>query len=215
MSNGKGEEDDPTEKDKDLSSSIAYGGARPKTNTRNKVKASGNPNSSKFAYSKENNSDQSTRSKHVSPVHRRRRDFHRTNSSDSVFMVVNNGNQDNDYFAGLQSRTESNSFENWTQNFPLDSRELVTLESKPVLEHNIPQLSSNTAHSSSVPSITSSFDVKSEEQHDLEYPETVEDDCYIYTYKGGTAYLSADLPNSFFRLDSGSDGESLPGRTTG
>jgi len=38
-----------------------------------------------------------------------------------------------------------------------------------------------------------------------------EDDCYIYTYKGGTAYLSADLPNSFFRLDSGSDGESLPG----
>ena len=43
--------------------------------------------------------------------------------------------------------------------------------------------------------------------------ETVEDDCYIYTYKGGTAYLSADLPNSFFRLDSGSDGESLPGKT--
>ena len=27
----------------------------------------------------------------------------------------------------------------------------------------------------------------------------VEDDCYIYTYIGGTAYLSADLPNSFFR----------------
>ena len=26
-----------------------------------------------------------------------------------------------------------------------------------------------------------------------------EDDCYIYTYIGGTAYLSADLPNSFFR----------------
>ena len=58
-------------------------------------------------------------------------------------------------------------------------------------------------------------DVKSEDQHDLEYPEAVEDDCYIYTYKGGTAYLSADLPNSFYRLDSGSDGESLPGRTTG
>ena len=29
--------------------------------------------------------------------------------------------------------------------------------------------------------------------------DTVEDDCYIYTYIGGTAYLSADLPNSFFR----------------
>ena len=27
----------------------------------------------------------------------------------------------------------------------------------------------------------------------------IEDDCYIYTYIGGTAYLSADLPNSFFR----------------
>ena len=27
----------------------------------------------------------------------------------------------------------------------------------------------------------------------------LEDDCYIYTYIGGTAYLSADLPNSFFR----------------
>ena len=26
-----------------------------------------------------------------------------------------------------------------------------------------------------------------------------EDDCYVYTYIGGTAYLSADLPNSFFR----------------
>merc|ERR1719320_1045761 len=38
-----------------------------------------------------------------------------------------------------------------------------------------------------------------------------EDEFCIYTYKGGTAYLTADLPNSFFRLDSGSDGESLPG----
>ena len=38
-----------------------------------------------------------------------------------------------------------------------------------------------------------------------------EEDCWVYTYRGGTAYLSADLPNSFFRLDSGSDGESLPG----
>ena len=29
--------------------------------------------------------------------------------------------------------------------------------------------------------------------------DVMEDDCYIYTYIGGTAYLSADLPNSFFR----------------
>ena len=35
---------------------------------------------------------------------------------------------------------------------------------------------------------------------ELEQTENVtEDDCYIYTYIGGTAYLSADLPNSFFR----------------
>ena len=35
---------------------------------------------------------------------------------------------------------------------------------------------------------------------ELEAAETLtEDDCYIYTYIGGTAYLSADLPNSFFR----------------
>jgi len=44
-----------------------------------------------------------------------------------------------------------------------------------------------------------------------ESEQQLEEDCYIYTYKGGTAYLTADLPNSFFRLDSGSDGESLPG----
>ena len=30
-------------------------------------------------------------------------------------------------------------------------------------------------------------------------PDTGEDECYVYTYIGGTAYLSADLPNSFFR----------------
>ena len=29
--------------------------------------------------------------------------------------------------------------------------------------------------------------------------DTGEDECYVYTYIGGTAYLSADLPNSFFR----------------
>merc|ERR1712142_149776 len=51
-------------------------------------------------------------------------------------------------------------------------------------------------------------DISREEVADADL---TEDDCYIYTYKGGTAYLSADLPNSFFRLDSGSDGESLPG----
>ena len=35
---------------------------------------------------------------------------------------------------------------------------------------------------------------------EVEQTENVtEDDCYIYTYIGGTAYLSADLPNSFFR----------------
>ena len=35
---------------------------------------------------------------------------------------------------------------------------------------------------------------------EVEQSENVtEDDCYIYTYIGGTAYLSADLPNSFFR----------------
>merc|ERR1712142_18684 len=51
-------------------------------------------------------------------------------------------------------------------------------------------------------------DISREEVADADL---TEDDCYIYTYRGGTAYLSADLPNSFFRLDSGSDGESLPG----
>ena len=39
-------------------------------------------------------------------------------------------------------------------------------------------------------------------RHEVEVEQTenvTEDDCYIYTYIGGTAYLSADLPNSFFR----------------
>ena len=35
--------------------------------------------------------------------------------------------------------------------------------------------------------------------HDLELGDMVEDDCYIYTYIGGAAYLSADLPHSFYR----------------
>ena len=43
---------------------------------------------------------------------------------------------------------------------------------------------------------TSIPDIAREEVVD---PDMTEDDCYIYTYKGGTAYLSADLPNSFFR----------------
>ena len=52
---------------------------------------------------------------------------------------------------------------------------------------------------------------RSEDPSDFDNLDVLEDDCYIYTYRGGTAYLSADLPNSFFRLDSGSDVESLPG----
>jgi len=72
---------------------------------------------------------------------------------------------------------------------------------------NLPKLESRPTHSDrnvrlNIP------DISKEEVADADL---TEDDCYIYTYKGGTAYLSADLPNSFFRLDSGSDGESLPG----
>ena len=39
----------------------------------------------------------------------------------------------------------------------------------------------------------------SKDNIELDAGELVEDDCYIYTYIGGTAYLAADLPNSFFR----------------
>jgi len=64
----------------------------------------------------------------------------------------------------------------------------------PVLEHRTSRANSDTE------------DVVESEVSDM-----CEEDCYVYTYKGGTDYLAADLPNSFFRLDSGSDGESLPG----
>lgn len=64
----------------------------------------------------------------------------------------------------------------------------------PVLEHRTSRASSDT-----------------EDLVESEVSDICEEDCYVYTYKGGTDYLAADLPNSFFRLDSGSDGESLPG----
>jgi len=95
--------------------------------------------------------------------------------------------------------------------FLLGSGSRGTVDKKPGLPFNdissIPKLESRPTPSekSKRPSIP---DISKEEVVDNDL---TEDDCYIYTYKGGTAYLSADLPNSFFRLDSGSDGESLPG----
>ena len=53
---------------------------------------------------------------------------------------------------------------------------------------------------SNVPRLETRPAVPTRPEVEVEQSENVtEDDCYIYTYIGGTAYLSADLPNSFFR----------------
>ena len=60
---------------------------------------------------------------------------------------------------------------------------------------NLPKLESRPTHSDRSVRLNIP-DISKEEVADADL---TEDDCYIYTYKGGTAYLSADLPNSFFR----------------
>ena len=49
-----------------------------------------------------------------------------------------------------------------------------------------------------IPRLESLPHISSSASRDTE-ADTGEDECYVYTYIGGTAYLSADLPNSFFR----------------
>jgi len=192
----------------------AYGGARPKTTP--KVKDSKAISRFRSGTVKENGLESdSLDSTHLdndsSSRRRSKRDFQRTNSSDSVFLVQNDATDNIEYCSNIQSRTERNSFEDWDANFSIEPRDWE--KNNTISSEGIPFLKTNLVSSeSNGPSITNSTisvsDAKSEDPSDLE---TMEDDCYIYTYKGGTAYLSADLPNSFFRLDSGSDGESLPG----
>lgn len=201
--------------------SVPFGGARPKVNhkPRDSIKPRNSANTRTEGLSKDY-LEQVHLSKRESPLHRRKREFHRTNSSDSVLMFVNNGNDNVDYFSGLQSRTERSSLEDWDPRFSAETsdprcsdwdprsstepRDFVPVISDPVGTYGHGLSSTN--------STVSMTDAKSDDPSDVETFETMEDDCYIYTYKGGTAYLSADLPTSFFRLDSGSDGESLPGQ---
>ena len=136
------------EKTENVSSSQAFGGARPKTtrtNDKNKVR----------------NGDRTTR------------------NSESCGVEIKVKTCDTEFLLGSGPRT--------------------TVDKKPGLPYNdisnIPKLESRPTPSekSKRPSIP---DISREEVVDNDL---TEDDCYIYTYKGGTAYLSADLPNSFFR----------------
>jgi len=192
----------------------AYGGARPKTKKANSVKSTRTTTSAAYTIGWGRVEDNLERdylekvhlSKHESPLHGRKPIFHRTNSSDSVFLMAH---EPTDFFAG-NSRTERSSFDDWETDFSLEHRCAPN-----ICCDKTPLLASYVTDDSNDPSVTNSTlsvsDAKSEDPSDLDNLDTIEDDCYIYTYRGGTAYLSADLPNSFFRLDSGSDGESLPG----
>lgn len=146
---------------------------------------------------------------------RRRRKVHRTNSSDSVFMIPGSGDNHKSKRGAIQ--TERNSYEEWTEtlnnNFENSDTDLQfygrLTERVPPLPDNLISSSEGKVMTPNASNSTLSLaEYRSEDPSDLD---VLEDDCYIYTYRGGTAYLSADLPNSFFRLDSGSDGESLPG----
>jgi len=96
---------------------------------------------------------------------------------------------------------------------PVDIR-VVTCDQElvqsPILDDSVPSVPKLDSRHPNLRLSLPDHDI-SKDNIELEAGELVEDDCYIYTYIGGTAYLAADLPNSFFRLDSGSDGESLPG----
>jgi len=116
----------------------------------------------------------------------------RTKTSDNSGVDIKQKTCDPEFLAGPDSRSAG------------EKRTGITFSDI----SSIPKLESRPAPPSDKSVRLSIPDISREEVADTDL---TEDDCYIYTYKGGTAYLSADLPNSFFRLDSGSDGESLPG----
>ena len=229
MNSGKGtrEKDDDSAAGTQMAYSLAFGGARPKTNTRSRIRVNGGeqPSGGSSQYQQDNSRDmgyanQDPDTLHGSPMYRRRRNFHRTNSSDSVLMVLNNSDQGEKGPTGHIGLNENLNEERGRRErgLPLDHSSTPSWDfySK---DASVPPLIGTTSlqhHTNKVNSMTNSNmsvnDAKSEDLSELDNLETIEDDCYIYTYKGGTAYLSADLPTSFFRLDSGSDGESLPGK---
>ena len=71
--------------------------------------------------------------------------------------------------------------------------DLVNSHQPPSLEQEFP---SGSLHSDRlIPRLESLPHISSSASRDLE----ADTEDYVYTYIGGTAYLSADLPNSFFR----------------
>lgn len=190
----------------------AFGGARPKTKT-----AGCRSTVNRTRTNRNCCRDVDDEGQCFSPTtsSRRRRKVHRTNSSDSVFMIP--GSSDNNKSKRGAIQTERNSYEEWTEtlnnNFENSDTDLQfygrLTERVPPLPDNLISSSEGKVMTPNASNSTLSLaEYRSEDPSDLD---VLEDDCYIYTYRGGTAYLSADLPNSFFRLDSGSDGESLPG----
>ena len=196
----------------------AYGGARPKTRTSGAALRSAGGVRTRQQRCREWEEE---RNNQTSPngTRRRRRKVHRTNSSDSVFMIPGSKEK---YASSKNGNctTERNSYEEWTENHNLVDTPDSDLnffnhvsDRVPPLHDNVLPLEGvkNNANTCASNSTLSLSDYRTEDPSDLENLDMIEDDCYIYTYRGGTAYLSADLPNSFFRLDSGSDGESIPG----
>ena len=189
----------------------SFGGARPKT--VQKTRDSRTHARYRSGHGLESDPlDQTQLDNQPSGWRRANRDFRRTNSSDSVFVVDNDVGDNFENCAAVQSRNDRGSYgDEWATAFTAEN---LDWDKHLMASDNISYLKANLVNSSesNLPSIANSAlslcEGKSEDPPDVD---AMEDDCYIYTYKGGTAYLSADLPNSFFRLDSGSDGESLPG----
>ena len=190
----------------------AFGGARPKTKTAG-CRSTVNRTRTNRNCCRDVDDEGQCFSPNTSS--RRRRKVHRTNSSDSVFMIPGSGDNNKSKRGAIQ--TERNSYEEWTEalnnNFENSDTDLQfygrLTERVPPLPDNLISSEGKVMTPNASNSTLSLAEYRSEDPSDLD---VLEDDCYIYTYRGGTAYLSADLPNSFFRLDSGSDGESLPGK---
>ena len=89
----------------------------------------------------------------------------------------------------------------------LRNSESVEIRVLPACDQNVSQQSSleqefppSSLHSDRlIPRLESLPHISSSSVSRDQDPDTGEDECYVYTYIGGTAYLSADLPNSFFR----------------
>ena len=128
----------------------------------------------------------------------------RTNGGDLEPGNINNNNNTSQAYGGARPKTVRSRLRN-NNNSEAPSRSR-TSEASAGVEIRVISCDGGPGESQSLdialPRLESRQTSVPAREVEVEPVETLtEDDCYIYTYIGGTAYLSADLPNSFFRSD--------------